>query len=262
MSNSKKLVQLGDKYLQRRWEYIFLDGKRSMYRISDHGEIWSDYVNRPMNPAPNSDGYMTTVLVHDGKKYTVGIHRLVALAFIPNPDGLPEVNHKDGNKRRNEVENLEWVTHQENMIHANDTKLRSHIIGTENPNNKYSESVIRAACELLSQWWRPVDVAKELGIPDDVVKTIIAGKNWLTISSEYSLPENLHVNVVNETSDGTVTTKELLEEVGLPAKFPGGIEVRLEFRTIQKYKVQRSSHGWYYECKPSKGVGPEANAGG
>lgn len=62
----------------------------------------------------NTAGY-ASVRLPDGNHL---IHRLVAEAFIPNPEGKPQVNHKDGNKRHNNVGNLEWVTHKENMIHA------------------------------------------------------------------------------------------------------------------------------------------------
>ncbi len=55
--------------------------------------------------------------------YSFQVHRLIALAFIPNPDNLPEINHIDGNPLNNSLENLEWCTHQYNMQHAWDTGL-------------------------------------------------------------------------------------------------------------------------------------------
>lgn len=58
------------------------------------------------------------VLQKDGRKQFARMHRLVAEAFIPNPENKPEINHKDGNKQHNHVDNLEWVTKSENARHA------------------------------------------------------------------------------------------------------------------------------------------------
>lgn len=71
----------------------------------------------------NSDGYVEVRLTKKGKTTTTFIHILLAKAFIPNPFNKPEVNHINGNKKDNRVENLEWCTRLENMQHANRTGL-------------------------------------------------------------------------------------------------------------------------------------------
>lgn len=63
-------------------------------------------------------GYIYVSISRDGKNYNLRVHRLVAKAFIPNPNNKPQVNHIDGNKENNNINNLEWVTNQENQIHA------------------------------------------------------------------------------------------------------------------------------------------------
>ena len=64
------------------------------------------------------NGYIMVRLHKDGEETNALAHRLVAQAFIPNPDNLPEINHKDGNRANNQVSNLEWCTAQENTIHS------------------------------------------------------------------------------------------------------------------------------------------------
>lgn len=81
----------------------------------------------------NKNGYFYVSLHKEGKKKSLLVHRLVASAFLANPLNLEQVNHKNGNKQNNNVSNLEWVTAQENCIHAVKTKLHtySHRIAEE-----------------------------------------------------------------------------------------------------------------------------------
>ena len=95
---------------------IFKDIKSNTdYQISNLGRVWSKKSNRYMKPQKDACGYMRVQLyMGNGKARTEKVHRLVALAFIDNPDNLPEVNHINHIRDDNRVENLEWVTHKEN----------------------------------------------------------------------------------------------------------------------------------------------------
>lgn len=81
-------------------------GFEGLYEVSSHGRVRNIRTGRIFTGGDNGHGYRRINL--KGKKYL--IHRLVALAFLPNPDNLPEVNHRDENKENNNVENLEWCT--------------------------------------------------------------------------------------------------------------------------------------------------------
>jgi len=93
------------------------------YSISKNGNVRNDITGRILKDCNHSHGYS---VVHLGKNNPQYVHRLVAKAFICNDLNKPEVNHKDGNKKNNNVSNLEWVTSSENKIHAEKLNLSNH----------------------------------------------------------------------------------------------------------------------------------------
>jgi hypothetical protein len=94
------------------------------YKISNYGKVMTTKTGRILTPAIDACGYERVCLFKMDRRRRYKGHRLVAITFIPNPDNKEQVNHKDGNKRNNSVDNLEWVTHKENMHHAKVTGLR------------------------------------------------------------------------------------------------------------------------------------------
>lgn len=97
------------------WEKV--NSYEDLYWVSNLGRVKNKH-GLILKPEYSNKGYACIQLRKDGKCIKKRIHRLVAEAFIPNPDGLPEVNHKDLNKANNKVSNLEWVDHKENCSHA------------------------------------------------------------------------------------------------------------------------------------------------
>lgn len=103
---------------------MFKDIKRNPnYMIDELGNVYSKRFNKILTPKHNHDGYLRISLWKDNKNEFIGIHRLVAETFIENPFNKPFVNHIDGNKQNNNVENLEWVTQKENIQHAYRTRI-------------------------------------------------------------------------------------------------------------------------------------------
>ena len=89
-------------------------GYEGLYKVSNLGNIYSVRHNKLIAGCLDHQGYPRFVACKDGERRTIKIHRLVALAFIPNPDSLPVVDHINGDRSDNRVENLRWVTHSEN----------------------------------------------------------------------------------------------------------------------------------------------------
>jgi len=86
------------------------------YEVSDEGRIRSD--NGVLRPFKSGKGYLIAELWRNNERRRTGVHRLVALAFLPNPNNLPEVNHKNWDKTDNRLDNLEWITAAANKAHG------------------------------------------------------------------------------------------------------------------------------------------------
>ena len=109
-------------------EWRDVPGFEGLYQVSNAGRLKSYKKNatgKILKLTNRTGDYLRVVLQGKGKNQkSIGVHRLVALVFIPNPDNLPQVNHIDGNKQNNKIDNLEWCSQSENVRHA----IRQHPI--------------------------------------------------------------------------------------------------------------------------------------
>ena len=113
------------------------------FMITKEGKIFNDKTKRYLKPQKNKNGYLKVRVNIEGKKMSFSIHREVAKAFIPNPENKPQVNHIDGNKGNNCVDNLEWCTNQENVNHAMRNGLwKNNLKASQESNEKRKKPVV------------------------------------------------------------------------------------------------------------------------
>jgi hypothetical protein len=131
---------------------------------------------------PTINGYLKVVLHYGGKRHNIFAHRALALAFIPNPDNKPHINHKNGKKTDNRFCNLEWVSAQENIIHACRTGLNPSNKGEKNGTSILTEQQVR----FIRQEWVPFVVTKKqladkYRVAMITVDRVLRGKSWTHI---------------------------------------------------------------------------------
>ena len=151
------------------------------YLVSDRGRVFNYKFKKFLKPLKNGCGYFTVNLCKNGNSKLHTIHRLVALAFILNPENKRTVNHIDGIKTNNFVLNLEWNTHAENNKHAMDTGLKKPtcLKGIKNGNSKLSEDQVLEIRRLYKTGnYYQKELGKIFGVSDVLIVYIVNRKNW------------------------------------------------------------------------------------
>lgn len=149
----------------------------SVARLQWNGFVWWQSKEIQLKPSPIATYLYVDLLNRGEKRVRFAIHRLVATHFIPNPDNLPQVNHKDGNKQNNNVENLEWCTSKYNLEHARRTGLSKNF-GEGVHNAKLKEHDVVSIRELATKGISQYAIASRYNVTQTCISAIIRRKTW------------------------------------------------------------------------------------
>jgi hypothetical protein len=182
MSNSKEIIWKTVK----DYENIYLVSNTGIIKSVDHLVVHKNGRNRIqkgriLKTSISKKGYVQVSLSKDNIRFHTGVHRVVAIAFIPNPNNLPEVNHKDGNKLNNEDDNLEWNTGSDNMIHAVLNHLINPNLGEKHHMSKISNKQIINLRNLHKSGLNNKELAKHYYISETAMSNILRKKTYKNI---------------------------------------------------------------------------------
>ena len=179
--------------VNEEWRDIL--GYEGYYQVSNLGRVRSCdrvamrngvsvFVNgRLLKPVLDSSGYFRIALYKDGKRAFFFVHRLVAIAFLTIDTSRNEVNHKNGVKDDNRVENLEWCTHLENMRHAIATGLKLPMFGENATNSLLTESQVVEIRELRANGEKIRVIAEMYGVSQGAISGAVYRNNWAHLPS-------------------------------------------------------------------------------
>lgn len=158
----------------------------SHYRIYSNGRIYSEFVNRYITPTEDSSHYLQNTLVDDnGNRKTIKTHRLVAIAFLPNPENLPDVNHRDFNRKNNNVTNLEWCTAEYNVQYT----AKFNIDENKKVYMKFSpltEEMVLLIPTLLNYGFSIKLISRLYRVGHITIRNIVSGKTWKWLKLKFN----------------------------------------------------------------------------
>ena len=151
------------------------------YEASENGDIRHVTNHKPRRARRNKYGYLQmNFSLNDGtgKAKTILVHKLIAETFIENPNNLPYINHKDGDKTNNHVDNLEWCTASENIKHAFDTGLAVNPKGDKSPLARFTNEQVREIRYMYGKGVSETSLAILLGVSQSTIGRIVRGERY------------------------------------------------------------------------------------
>lgn len=181
--------------------FLSVPGYEGLYEISNLGNVKSLRTGRIMKKPKNNVGYETVCLTKDKKQNTYLIHRLVALAFIPNPNGLPEINHKDEVKTNNCVENLEWCTREYNLNYGGYSDRMSKALLQKNPNRKRVSCYDIETGELIKTYDSITEAAHDINVSYNALDTCLRGLTKTCKKMAWRYEKTINLGTINPSKE-------------------------------------------------------------
>ena len=153
-------------------------GYEGLYAVSSLGRVKSIRNNKIRAQYVNN-GYLTLNFYNDNCKHFT-VHRLVAQAFIPNPENKPQVNHIDCDIENNRVSNLEWVFAFENVRHAIENNLKPSYLGVQNPKVKLTEVLVLEIRRLYESgvYKNNLEISKVYNVTESTINDVVKRRTW------------------------------------------------------------------------------------
>ncbi len=152
--------------------------------MTDQGKIYGVYRQREIKQRLNEDGYPTVTLGKNPVRTAYRVHRLVAIHFVPNPEGKPEVNHKNFDRTDVRAENLEWVDHADNVVYSytfNLDNIKGCRAGSKNGRSKITEDDVRDIRKAYADGEGCEVIAKRYPVTITTIQSIVDNRTWTHI---------------------------------------------------------------------------------
>ena len=209
---------------EEKEEWRTIEGYEGLYEISNFGRVKSlpRYVNnhtgqllvkeKIIKQQKNHKGYATVTLGNkkSGNKKTMFVHRLLAKAFIPNPNNLPQINHIDGDKLNNKINNLEWCDNSYNQIHAYQNGLNWHHEGSGRKKKPVYQIDITTK-EIVNEFESATEAAKQIGSKQPDISACCRKERGHRVVKGYIWRYKEEYNEEEEKSDDYIYNKTVIQ---------------------------------------------------